>query len=218
MDNDSRLAILKTMETGAITDSLKLLGCDGWIVGVHPVNPDWRICGRAFTIQYAMEEDPAAKSYNYYELLDHITPGDVIVLAANSCPLALMGENMQHASKKMGAAGVILDGMNRDSNVIRKYDQPVFSRGHEVRFMPGNMKITDFQQPVQFGGMRIRPGDYIIGDADGLIVIPETIIDDVLYQAERIVAIETEMDEAIENGRPMKECMQIIGQKKYRRE
>lgn len=215
---DKFLEKLKTMETGAITDSLKLLGYDGWMVDMHPLNPGHRVCGRAFTMQFTMEPDPSAHAFNYYLLLDEIGPGDVIILAAGNCPYALMGENMQHASKKMGAAGVILDGRNRDMPVMSKYDQPVFSRGQEVKFMPGGFKLSAYQVPVICAGIPVRPGDYIIGDADGVIAIPEGLIESVLYQAERIVEIENQMDEAIEAGKSMKECVEIIGQKKFKRE
>ncbi len=215
---DKYLEKLKTMETGAITDSLKLLGLDGWMVGIHPVNPDGKICGRAFTIKYSFEQDPKAPSDNYYALLDEIKEDDVILLAANGCNLALMGENMTHATEKMKAAGIILDGMNRDTPVIRHMDFPVFSKGHEVKFMPGNMKITDHQIPVSFAGTIVRPGDYIIGDADGVIVIPESVIEEVMFQAERITEIENEMEAAIQSGKSMKECVRIIGQKKFKRE
>ena len=209
---------LKNMETGVITDSLKLLGMDGWMIDMHPVNPEFRICGRAFTMQYTLEPDPSQNGYNYYLLLDEISPGDVIVLAANNCQYAIMGENMQHASKVMGAAGIILDGKNRDTAVIKQYDQHVFSRGSEIKFMPGNFKITAFNTQVNCAGTVVRPGDYIIGDADGVIVIPQNRMEDVLYQAEKIVSIETQMDTALENKLSMKECVGIIGQKSYKRE
>ena len=207
------------MEVGAITDALKLLGYDGWMMGVKPVNPDFKIYGRAFTMQYGLLPSvEAVTSFNYYLLLNEIAQGDVIVLATNNCQMAILGENMQHASKMMKAAGVVLDGKNRDTGVIRSYDQPVFSSGQEVKFMPGNFKITSYQVPVVCGGIEVRPGDYIIGDIDGVIVIPIGIIDEVLFQAERITEIEEQMDKAIESGLPMSECVKIIGQKGKKRE
>lgn len=208
---------LGKMETGAITDAYKLLGYDGWMEGIYPIDPDFRVCGRAFTIQYAPVSDPSVKTYNYYELLNEIHPGDVIVLAANGCRFSIIGENMQHASKKLGAAGIILDGMNRDTPVMRKFDQPVFSKGHEVRFMPGNFKPVDYNIPVMCGGVRVCPGDYILGDMDGVIVISQGAIEETLFQAERITEIETQMDEAIESGLSMSGCARIIGQKAIKR-
>jgi|Cm1ome_4_1110797.scaffolds.fasta_scaffold03776_2 4-hydroxy-4-methyl-2-oxoglutarate aldolase len=211
---DQYLEKLKVMETGAITDSLKLLHMNGWMLDMHPVNQTSFICGRAFTVEYKFDPDPDGTTLNYYELLDHIQPGDVIVLAANNCPYALIGENMQHASKKKGAAGIILDGKNRDTLTIKNYDQPVFSKGHEVRFMEKNQKISAFNVPVMCAGTYVCPGDYIIGDADGVIAIPQNKIQAVLYQAERIMAIESHADEAIEQGAPMIEVKRILGEKK----
>ena len=205
---------LSMLETGIITDSMRLLGIDGWMEGMHPVNQESRICGRAFTMAYTLETDPGeVESYSYYRLLDEIAPGDVIVLAANNCPYAVFGENMQHASRQMGSAGVILDGKNRDTSVIRNYGQPVFSRGQEIRFMPGNFRITAYQTQVNCAGVVVRPGDYITGDDDGVIVIPKGRINDVLYQAERISALELCMEKAINSGKSMTECAGIVAQK-----
>ncbi|RGZ00600.1 RraA family protein [Clostridium sp. AM58-1XD] len=211
---DEYVKQLSRLETGVITDSMRLLGIDGWMESMHPVNQESRICGRAFTMAYTLETDAGeAQSYSYYQLLDEITPGDVIVLAANNCPYAIFGENMQHASRQMGSAGIILDGKNRDTTVIRNYGQPVFSRGQEIRFMPGNFKITAYQTQVNCAGVVVRPGDYITGDADGVIVIPKGRIRDVLYQAERIAVLELSMEEAINSGKTMKECAGIVAQK-----
>ena len=211
---DDFIAKLKGMESGFLTDSMKVLGLEGWMLGLHPSNVEHRICGRAFTMQYTFEADSGAKAYNYYELLDEISPGDIIILAANACPYAIMGENMQHAAKKMGAGGIVLDGINRDHYVIRNFDLPVFSRGHEVRFMPGNFKITSYKVPVMCGGAVVRQGDIVFGDADGVIALPPDKIEKVIYQAEFVAEVEKAMDEAIETGKPMKECAALIGTKK----
>ena len=209
---------LKAFETGVITDSFSLLGINGWMTGIHPVDPMKRLCGKAFTILYEFVEEGSEKdSFNYYRLLNEIEEGDVIVLAAGGCPYANYGENMQHAAKKAGAAGVIVDGPNRDTPVIRDYDLPVFSRGSEIRIMPANFKITARNVPVECGGILVRPGDYLLGDADGVLCIPKERTEEVLYQAERIQEIEKEVENAIESGRTMDECVSIISRKKIKR-
>lgn len=215
---DKYLEKLKEMDTGPITDSLRLLGLDGWMMGVHPVNMDSKICGRAFTIQYGMATDPTQKTYNYYTLLDEIEPGDVIILACGGCPCAIMGSNMQHASKIKDAAGIILDGCNRDTKMIHDYSQPVFTKGQETQFMPPNFKPLAYQIPVSCAGAAVQPGDYIVGDADGVVCISQNTIADVLYQAERIVEIENNMYNAMESGASMQDCLGIISQKGKKRD
>jgi regulator of RNase E activity RraA len=205
---------LKKLETGMITDSLNLLGLGGWMIGMAPAKPEHFLVGQAFTLQYTYEADPSHEAYNYYTLLDQIKPGDVIVIAAQNGPYALMGENMQHAALRMGAAGIVLDGRIRDRGTIQKVNLPVFCRGGAIRFMPKEFKLTACNGPVSCGEITVRPGDYIIGDIDGVIAIPEDKVESVLYQAENIARIEKEMELAIDAGKSMAECVAIISQKK----
>jgi regulator of RNase E activity RraA len=125
-----------------------------------------------------------------------------------------MGENMQHAALRMGAAGIVLDGKIRDRGTIQKVELPVFNRGGAIRFMPKEFKLTAYNVPVSCGETTVRPGDYIIGDIDGVIVLPADKVESVLYQAENIARIEKEMELAIDSGKSMAECVAIISQKK----
>ena len=213
MENEF-VEVLKDFETGVITDTLSLLGFGGWMTDILPVNPDHRVCGRAFTMRFTTESDPNVKSYAYYELLDHVKPGDVIVIAADNCPLGLIGENIQNATRRCQCAGIVLDGRNRDNAIVRQIQLPVFSRGRAIRMVPKEFKLTSYQVPVMCAGAVVYPGDYIIGDMDGVIAIPQARIKEVLYQAEYVATVETEMEQAIKNGKSMKDCLAVIGKKK----
>jgi regulator of RNase E activity RraA len=211
---DSIMQRLKNIETGAITDAIKQMGIDGWMVGLHPVNSESRVAGRAFTIQYGMEKTSDAKGLSYYNLLEEIQPGDVIILACGATPLASMGENMQHAAKVKGAVGIVNDACNRDTSVIKSYDLPVFSMGSAVKFIPSNCKITAYKVPVMCGGVMVHPGDYIIGDIDGVIALPQGPIEVIIEVAEEIMVIEKIMEDAINSGKSMKECQEVIAKKR----
>lgn len=204
---------LKKLETGTITDALGLLGYGGWMRETFPVNAESRLCGQAFTIECSIESNPDAVSYAYYELLDYVEPGQVVVIAANNHPNALIGENVQHATKRIGAAGIVIDGRNRDNPIVKNVDLPVFSRGRAIQMVPKNFKMTAYNVPVMCAGIRVYPGDYIIGDMDGVIVVPEKHAEQVIDLAQRIVKIELEMEEAIKSGKTMKECLAVISQK-----
>lgn len=204
---------LKALESGTITDALGLLGVGGWMDDIFPVNPASKMVGRAFTIQCAVESNPDVKAYPYYELLDYTEPGQVAIIAANNYPKSLIGENVQHASKKMGLAGVLIDGRNRDNPIISEYDLPVFSRGRSIGMVPKNFKMIAYNVPVMCGGVCVHPGDYIIGDMDGVIVLPQQYAEKAIELAKRITDIETEMEQAINSGKPMKECLAVISQK-----
>lgn len=204
---------LKKMETGMLTDAMKVLGMDGWMLDMHPANPEHRICGRAFTLQYSVETNSSVKGYNNYDVVNEIKEGDVYVIAANNCPYSIIGENVQAAVKRMGGAGIVVDGKIRDAGIVKKNDLPVFNKGVEIRFIPGNFKIISYNVPVMCAGIAVRPGDYIVGDIDGVIVIPPDQVERVLYQAEMVADIEKKMEIAISEGR-MKEVAELSKMKK----
>ena len=133
---------------------------------IFPLNPDVRLLGTAFTVNA-----PAGDNLLFHASLDMAKPGDVIVLAnKGSLSRSLCGEIMSNYAKSRGLAGIIIDGCVRDSYALRKLDFPVYAKGitpnGPYKNGPGEMNY-----PVSFGGIVINPGDIIIGDADGILVI-----------------------------------------------
>lgn len=206
---------LRELETGMITDAMNLIGVSGWMKDLAPVNPEHKICGRAFTMQFTTEGNPDAKAYSIYEVLDLVRPGDVLVLATNDCQNAIIGENVSHSAQRQGAAGIIVDGKIRDTGTVKTMDMPVFSKGSAIQFMPKNFKLTAHSVPVMCGGTAVYPGDYIVGDIDGIIALSKECAEEVILKAEKIAVIEKEMEVAIESGKSMQECLAVISKKKH---
>lgn len=114
---------------------------------------------------------PAGDNLLFHKALDMAQPGDVIVLAnKGSLSRSLCGEIMSNYAKSRGLAGIIIDGCVRDSAALRELDFPVYAKGvtpnGPYKNGPGEMNF-----PVSFAGIIINPGDIIVGDADGLLVI-----------------------------------------------
>ena len=133
---------------------------------IFPLNPNAKILGTAFTVNA-----PAGDNLLFHKALDMAQPGDVIVLAnKGSLSRSLCGEIMSTYAKSRGLAGIIIDGCVRDSAVLREFDSPVYAKGVTPngpdKNGPGEMNF-----PVSFAGIIINPGDIIVGDADGLLVI-----------------------------------------------
>ena len=133
---------------------------------IFPLNPKARLLGTAFTVNA-----PAGDNLLFHKALDMAQPGDVIVLAnKGSLSRALCGEIMSNYAKSRGLAGIIIDGCVRDSAALRELDFPVYAKGvtpnGPYKNGPGEMNF-----PVSFAGIIINPGDIIVGDADGLLVI-----------------------------------------------
>ncbi|HEX8375147.1 MAG TPA: RraA family protein, partial [Geminicoccaceae bacterium] len=111
-------------------------------------------------------------------------PGDVVVVAAGGRPdAAMIGELLSGAARRKGIAGVVVDGPVRDVGTLASWpDFPVFSRGSTARG-PSSMERGSVNGPVVFGGVRVEPGDLVLGDDDGLVVIPRGEAEDHLDAA-----------------------------------
>ena len=133
---------------------------------IFPLNPNAKLLGTAFTVNA-----PAGDNLLFHKALDMAQPCDVIVLAnKGSLSRSLCGEIMSNYAKSRGLAGIIIDGCVRDSAALRELDFPVYAKGvtpnGPYKNGPGEMNF-----PVSFAGIIINPGDIIVGDADGLLVI-----------------------------------------------
>lgn len=133
---------------------------------IYPLNPNATILGTAFTVNA-----PAGDNLLFHKALDMAQPGDVIVLAnKGSLSRSLCGEIMSSYAASRGLAGIIIDGCVRDSAALRTMDFPVYAKGvtpnGPYKNGPGEMNF-----PVSFAGIIINPGDIIVGDADGLLVV-----------------------------------------------
>ena len=138
-------------------------GLDGRIAALSPT---MRVCGPAFTVEVRPGDN-----LMIHAAMAMAKPGDVLVIdgkADRSC--ALMGSIMLNACRKLGLAGVVLDASIRDTEELRELGFPVWSVGANPngpsKFVPGRINW-----PVSCGGVTVNPGDLIVGDADGVVVI-----------------------------------------------
>ena len=212
MTEQEILDFLSRAETGALTDAMKLLHMDGWMEDILPVPENIRICGRAFTVQYERQPAPDFPAINVFEMMEQAQPGDVLVGVVPS-PYAIVGENIMNATQVNGLSGMVLDGKCRDSGVIRRDQLPLFCKGPAIR-LETECKIASVQVPVLCGGILVRPGDYIVGDCDGVIVIRPEDAQRLIYQAERIAEIELELEKTIKSGQGMHAVALVSKQKK----
>lgn len=133
---------------------------------IAPVSPSMRFAGPAFTVEVR-----AGDNLMIHAAMTLARPGDVIIVdgrADRGC--ALMGSIMINACRKLGLAGVVLDAAVRDTEELRELGFPVFAVGANpngpTKFVPGRINW-----PISCGGVAVSPGDLVVGDADGVVVI-----------------------------------------------
>ncbi len=148
--------------------------------GIKPLDVNMKVAGPAFTVDIR----PADNLMLHYALL-HIKAGDVLVVDAKGFVEAgPWGDVLTEQALKQGVAGLIINGAVRDAEAIVKAGFPVFCRGLSIKgtgkHQPGHLNV-----PVCFGDIQINPGDIVIGDRDGVVVVARHEMDDVLRKSQQ---------------------------------
>ncbi|EHP43024.1 L-lactate dehydrogenase LldD [Cupriavidus basilensis OR16] len=154
------------------------------------------LVGRALTVRTRPGDNLMV-----HKAIDISEPGDVIVVDAGGAgPNAIIGEIMLALAMARGAAGFVIDGLIRDSDTIGKEPLPVYARGvsHRGPYKdgPGELHIT-----VCIDGMVVRPGDLVVGDGDGLLVVPAEEAESIAARVEEVQRTEAAMLDSISQGR-----------------
>ena len=203
-----------TVQTGVVTDAMYLLNLEGWSTDIFPLRPEARVFGRAFTLKAVPIRSKDEPDYTIYDLKDKWEEGDVLVIDGMGEKLSMMGENMAHYCMYGGLAGVVMYGRCRDYGQIRDLKMPVFGMGPAMELKKGHFKYGAYNVPINLNGAQVNPGDYILGDVDGVLVIPADRLEDIKYQAEMIQEVEEEMERAIKAGAGLEEIKKIAAKKK----
>jgi len=164
---------------------------------IRPVAPGFRICGTAITVH-----SPGGDNLWLHRALVLAQPGDVLVVYTSGIyEHGYWGEVMTTAAKVRGLAGLVIDAAVRDADLLEQIGFPVFSRGLSIR---GTGKdygaIGWINEPVMIGNVTVNAGDLIVGDRDGVVVIPRTRAADVVEKAARREAEEAAICKRIEAG------------------
>lgn len=171
--------------------------------GIKPLDPKSHMLGRAVTVRCQPGDNLAIHQGIYAA-----KPGDVLVCDLHGCDQAgHFGDIMALACKVRGLAGVVLDGSCRDVEDIRDMGFPVFSRGINPS---GTVKASlgEVNVPVVCGGVTVCPGDMILGDCDGVVVVPQEQEDEVFAKAEAKYGKEKHLVELLLSG---KTTLEIYG-------
>lgn len=214
--SDEILTRLAPLQSGVITDAMGRLGLSGWMDGVLPVRRDARLIGRARTVTYGPTSGEKHSAATLYTIIRDCGPGDVLVLSAEGTQSWIFGENVANLARLQGLAGMVTDGRIRDTAEIHDMDFTVFAAGSATRPHAPGLEIVAVDAPVHCGGASVRTGDLVFGDADGIVVAPQSRIDAVAAEAEDLNALELEQEKAIAAQASLDEIGAILSRKKKR--
>ena len=184
---------------------------------VRPIRPDMVLVGRAMTVLEADCEpdvDGAAGGRPFglmLEALDDLRAGEVYLCAGASPRYALWGELMTARARCCGAAGAVMEGFHRDTVGILAQNFPTFSHGAYAQDQAPRGRVQDFRVPLHVGGVTIGPGDLVIGDLDGVCIVPRAAEEETIRRALEKSRSEKTVRKAIDAGLSAREAFARYG-------
>lgn len=145
------------------------------------------------------------------EALDDLKTGEVYLCTGGSIPYAMWGELMSTRALHLGACGAVLDGYTRDTQGILHLKFPTFAYGAYAQDQSPRGKVIDFRVEVEIGGVRVRPGDLVFGDCDGVVIVPNEAEEEALSRALEKSRGENLVREKIAEGMSAAEAFETYG-------
>jgi 4-hydroxy-4-methyl-2-oxoglutarate aldolase len=201
---DANVERAKRLDTATISDALDRFSIAGQCYRIKPRSPSFRLAGRAFTLLYGPASNPPGTVGDY---IDDVPPGSVLVLdngGRDNC--TVWGDILTEIANRRGIAGTVIDGICRDVALALELNYPLYSRDHWMRTGKDRVQVEATNVPVNIGDARVSPGDLLVGDTDGVVVIPREHEDKVLAAAEEIHATENRIREAVRGGMRLDEA------------
>jgi 4-hydroxy-4-methyl-2-oxoglutarate aldolase len=180
---------------------------------IRPLERGTKVAGPAFTVRGTPTQ---AGSYDnslrkVLEMLGEVPSGHVAVYACDQAVAAHLGELSVTSLAARGVAGCVLDGGCRDVGFIVELGFPVFCAHVTPEDSTWRWELEVTQEPVSVGQVRVEPGDWVVGDDDGVVVVPNAIAESVLAEAEEKAATESEIRAAVRDGMPPLEAYERYG-------
>lgn len=211
-DDASLSERFRQLDACAVSDACDRLGLTDRVAeGPVPLTGPVRIAGRAVTVLLGPPRPPdpdRPKRHLCAAATDGAGPDDVIVVAhqgRRDC--AGWGGNLSRAARRRGVAGTLVDGAVRDVDEAIELGYPVFGVAATPRTARGRTEEYEWGGSIEFGGVTVEPGDWVVADSTGVVVVPAARADEVLVAAEEIAATEAAMAAAIDAGHPVSEVM-----------
>lgn len=195
---------LAALYTGAVHDVLRAMGHANCVLPheIASLDPGKKLAGEIYTVSGHIDQtrDPHDTLVQWTGLLSKAPSGKVLVCQPNTHMVALMGELSAETLHHKKVRGYVVDGGCRDVEFILKIGFPVFCSFNTPADIVARWVPDRFGEPITIGTVTISSGDYILGDRDGVVVLPANIAADVITQTEQVVTTENKVRSAILSG------------------
>jgi 4-hydroxy-4-methyl-2-oxoglutarate aldolase len=180
---------------------------------IRPLYPEAAVAGFAATVRCVEVGQVPPNREDWYrgelEAVDALEPGDVIVVS--TCRGSFWGELLTTAARYRGARGIVADAYARDTLALIEMRFPAFVAGIHCADSLGRIDVDAHGVPIRCGGVAVSPGDLVLGDHDGVVVLPAAVAEEAVAQAEAKVADENLVREKLAEGMPVAEAFRTYG-------
>ncbi|MFP7485355.1 RraA family protein [Priestia filamentosa] len=182
------------VSTTCVSDAME--GLNNLDSSIKPLQDKYKVMGRAFTVKM-----PVGDNLIFLRAIREARPGDILVVDSKGDTYrAIAGDFIVGMAKTLGIKGIVVDGVIRDLEGIKRLDFPVFCKGTTVA-ASGKAGNGELNVPISCGGVTISPGDLIIGDGDGVVVVPQAMEREVLDKALDKLALDIKREEKVSGDR-----------------
>ena len=208
--DDKLVKSLLSIPTASLSDALDRLGIRGFMsYEIKPLGRFGRIAGPAVTIKDAPATEKEIPLLAM-QAIDSAPKGSIIVRSVEGTDardIALWGGLMSQAARVKGIQAAVLDGGARDIIEAKELKFPIYARSIVPSTSVGRTKVSAIHVPIQCGGITVAPGDIVVGDADGVVVIPKQKLGEALKLAQEIDQIEKTEVVDLRTGSAMSEVI-----------
>ena len=208
--SDETLEVLRAIPTQTLIDAQWVKGWPmSYIQGAVPLQQGQHLAGRAVTLRFVphrpdlVQDKPKGADSAEYVAIEMCGPGEVLVIDAMGWKYSSVGGDIKFLRmKQLGAGGLVTDGGVRDSISLKEYGFPVYSASLTAKQGPAEFWPWQVNDAIQCGGVLVRPGDALVGDDDGVIVVPQSIVDEVIEIAHQ----REEVEEVVKTQLEIEQC------------
>jgi 4-hydroxy-4-methyl-2-oxoglutarate aldolase len=199
----------RLLTAAGVSDAMDRLGIGGQVPGVRPVDPSFRLCGPAFTVKYRPVEAVGETVGDY---IDDVLAGSVVVIANQGrTDCTVWGDILTETAHSRGLAGTVIDGLCRDAAWAARVGYPVYAVATWMRTGKDRVTVEAVGTPIDIAGVPVAPGDIVIGDRDGLVVVPAGRMAEVVELAESIELVEEQIRIAVRSGERLDAARSRLG-------
>lgn len=208
MNNKELINRLNAVGVCSLSDAMDKHRIEGHCLGIKPFGANMKVAGPAFTIRMV----PVGQSGGVVgDYIDDVEEGQIVVIDNNGRrDTTVWGDILTTVANFKKIGGTVIDGVCRDIQPSLDVGYPIFALTNTMRTGKDRVTADAYNVPVQLAGVRIEPGDWLVGDSDGVVAIPRDRLEEVLDTAEKIVEIETRIMNAVKQGTRLDEARKAL--------